>query len=327
MVFSTSVNVTGFLDEKKRNWSTGYRWHSSKGWLNDISRYESSNGKLLAINGERNRYMSSREYRCEMKTHIERRGFLLDSGSSIFSQFPLAPIYHSWKFSKEFCPSAEYHSSSMQKLSNSMLKFHSFTENPSYQKSACKNLWRSRGLSEAIFCSMSFRNYSSSKDPPCDKTLKSDDCDGTTIKDVSKDCYSKFDEDAEECPKSSRKCQLPVEDDCEEHSPFPCPDVKDYCPTVAYEEKLLQLVTAIGAIVLIGISCYVYTKVEESDKQPRPVFIDVPYMRRITKPFPWGDGEHTLFHNPGRNPISPHGYEVEDRNAVTPSQTAGLRER
>lgn len=51
MVFSTSVNATGFLDGKKRNWSTGYRWHSSKGWLNDISRYESSNGKLLAING------------------------------------------------------------------------------------------------------------------------------------------------------------------------------------------------------------------------------------------------------------------------------------
>lgn len=52
---------------------------------------------------------------------------------------------------------------------------------------------------------------------------------------------------------------------------------------MAYEEKLLQLVTVIGAIVLIGISCYVYTKVEESDKQSRPVFIDVPYMRRINK--------------------------------------------
>lgn len=195
---------------------------------------KSYNSDVLQLKfvSERNRYMSSREYRCEMKTYIERRGFLLDSGSSIFSQFPLAPIYHSWKFSKEFCPSAEYHSSSMQKLSNSMLKFHSFTENPSYQKSACKNLWRSRDLSEAIFCSMSFRNYSSSKEPPCDKTLKSDDCDGTTIKDVSKDCYSKFDtQDTQECPKSSRKCQLPVEDDCEEHSPFPCPDVKDYCST------------------------------------------------------------------------------------------------
>lgn len=195
---------------------------------------KSYNSDVLQLKfvSERNRYMSSREYRCEMKTYIERRGFLLDSGSSIFSQFPLAPIYHSWKFSKEFCSSAEYHSSSMQKLSNSMLKFHSFTENPSYQKSACKNLWRSRDLSEAIFCSMSFRNYSSSKEPPCDKTLKSDDCDGTTIKDVSKDCYSKFDtQDTQECPKSSRKCQLPVEDDCEEHSPFPCPDVKDYCST------------------------------------------------------------------------------------------------
>lgn len=89
---------------------------------------------------------------------------------------------------------------------------------------------------------------------------------------------------------------------------------------MAYEEKLLQLVTAISAIVLIGISYYVYTTVEESDKQPRPPFIDVPYMRRITKPFPWGDGEHTLFHNPVRNPISPHGYEVEDPNAVTPNR-------
>ena len=53
--------------------------------------------------------------------------------------------------------------------------------------------------------------------------------------------------------------------------------------TVAYQDTFLKLITTIGLILLIGMSCYVYTKVKESGKQPRPEFIDVPYMRRITK--------------------------------------------
>lgn len=188
---------------------------------------------------EKNKYVSSCEmYRHKMKRHNERSAFLVNSGSSILLQFSLASIYHSWKFSKEFCPSTKYHSLSMQKLSNSMLKFHSFTENPS----SCKNLRKSKDLFKVVFCSQNIRNYSSCKKPPCNKNqLKSDDCDKTTTteQDVSND--SKFDEDMKGCSQPSRKCQLPIEDIFDEYTP-PCSDIEDYCPEgkVFYWNKILK---------------------------------------------------------------------------------------
>ena len=167
-------------------------------------------------------------YRHKMKRHNERSAFLVNSGSSILLQFSLAPIYHSWKFSKEFCPSMEYHSLSMQKLSNSMLKFHSFTENPS----SCKNLWKSKDLFKTVFCSQNIRNYSSCKEPPCNKSqLKSDDCDKTTRcyteQDVSND--SKFNKNMKGYSQLSRKCQLPIENIFDKYTP-PCSGIEDYCP-------------------------------------------------------------------------------------------------
>lgn len=61
------------------------------------------------------------------------------------------------------------------------------------------------------------------------------------------------------------------------------------------------------AIVLAMINTYLEEK-EHWEHYKRPEFKPYEYLRIRTKKYPWGDGNHGLFHNPLVNPL-PDGWE------------------
>ncbi|XP_054161774.1 cytochrome c oxidase subunit 6A1, mitochondrial-like [Oppia nitens] len=71
--------------------------------------------------------------------------------------------------------------------------------------------------------------------------------------------------------------------------------------------KKLFIFVCIPAIGLSGLNTYLVEK-EHHEHFERPEFKQYEYMRIRTKPFPWGDGQRSLFHNPMVNPL-PDGWE------------------
>ncbi|KAL5016906.1 hypothetical protein ScPMuIL_006495 [Solemya velum] len=69
----------------------------------------------------------------------------------------------------------------------------------------------------------------------------------------------------------------------------------------------LSFLIAIPGIAVCWINAFVVNEQEEIG----PEFVPYEHLRRRTSTFPWGDGNHTLFHNPHINPL-PTGYEHHD---------------
>jgi len=69
------------------------------------------------------------------------------------------------------------------------------------------------------------------------------------------------------------------------------------------------LLYAAGIPAIIGVGIYSYYD-HQATHDFVPPFIEYPYMYIRTNPFPWGDGNHSLFHNPDRNyiPGNPNGF-------------------
>ena len=78
---------------------------------------------------------------------------------------------------------------------------------------------------------------------------------------------------------------------------------------------LWKRISLFVALPMVGLVAYNSYKKEEEhhhhvEEHGRDPFIPYSHLRIRSKPFPWGDGNHTLIHNPRTNPL-PDGYEDE----------------
>ncbi|XP_076609209.1 cytochrome c oxidase subunit 6A2, mitochondrial [Chaetodon auriga] len=69
--------------------------------------------------------------------------------------------------------------------------------------------------------------------------------------------------------------------------------------------KILTIVLAMPGVGVCMANAYMKM---QAHGHGQPEFVPYPHLRIRTKKFPWGDGNHSLFHNPHTNPL-PDGFE------------------
>uniref|UniRef100_A0AAZ1XEV9 Cytochrome c oxidase subunit n=2 Tax=Oreochromis aureus TaxID=47969 RepID=A0AAZ1XEV9_OREAU len=69
--------------------------------------------------------------------------------------------------------------------------------------------------------------------------------------------------------------------------------------------KILTIVLALPGVSVCMANAYMKAQAHSHDQLE---FVPYSHLRIRTKKFPWGDGNHSLFHNPHTNPL-PDGYE------------------
>ncbi|BES87704.1 Hypothetical protein NTJ_00510 [Nesidiocoris tenuis] len=104
------------------------------------------------------------------------------------------------------------------------------------------------------------------------------------------------------CPPVCKPTEVPKDGDCPKKVETKKPKDQSHGSGRVY-----QTLTLILAPSLLLLATWVLLRHHEPE---RPPFVKYSYLRIRTKKFPWGDGNHTLFHNPRVNPL-PEGYEDE----------------
>ncbi|XP_034937287.1 cytochrome c oxidase subunit 6A1, mitochondrial-like [Chelonus insularis] len=84
--------------------------------------------------------------------------------------------------------------------------------------------------------------------------------------------------------------------------------IKDIDKSIRLWRNLTYFV-GFPSIIITGINAYLLEK-EFEETFERPEYVEYEYLSIINKPWPWGDGKHSLFFNPERNAIRGIGYEA-----------------